>query len=545
MKRNSLFLILVLILIAATFSSCAIKTVEKTNSIDNKDESLQSTQNKDLDAENNSDNSSELNKKENKSDTITYPVVDTNQEKCFNNSNEISCAVEGSAFSGQDANYDGNQPAYVENGDSTVTDINTGLMWIQDPGDKMTYSEGLRMAESFEFAGYDDWRIPTIKELYSLMDFSGLDLMSDNDAGNPFIDDDVFVFEYGDTSTERIIDSQWITSSIYTSDVMGGQECFFGVNFADGRIKCYPTGGRMEKKYFLRLVRGNESYGENNYSDNNDGTISDLATGLMWQQADSSEDLNWESALDYCQDLSLVGHEDWRLPNAKELQSIVDYSRSPDATGSAAIDPIFSISQITNEMGAQDYPFFWSSTTHKSTRSYSNAAYISFGEALGYFHDEWQDVHGAGAQRSDPKSGSTSDYPSYHGPQGDVMRVFNYARCVRDDGLTTNLVLLEKASSSNDGTQTTDNEIDEEEQPAQDQSTQPQNGDQQQPDLAAAAAQLGISEELLHEALRNTGNPPDLVEVAIILGISVEEIQAALGLPMSSPPGGSGGPPKP
>ena len=41
-------------------------------------------------------------------------------------------------------------------------------------------------------------------------------------------------------------------------------------------------------------------------------------------------------------------------------------------------------------------------------------------------------VHGAGAQRSDPKSGSASDYPQGHGPQGDVVRVENYVRCVRD-----------------------------------------------------------------------------------------------------------------
>ncbi|MCB4204613.1 hypothetical protein LF845_06530 [Deferribacterales bacterium Es71-Z0220] len=42
------------------------------------------------------------------------------------------------------------------------------------------------------------------------------------------------------------------------------------------------------------------------------------------------------------------------------------------------------------------------------------------------------DVHGAGSQRSDPKSGRVSDYPQYFGPQGDLRYVFNYVRCVRD-----------------------------------------------------------------------------------------------------------------
>lgn len=41
------------------------------------------------------------------------------------------------------------------------------------------------------------------------------------------------------------------------------------------------------------------------------------------------------------------------------------------------------------------------------------------------------DVHGAGAQRSDPKSGDPADYPTGHGPQGDASRIDNYVRLVR------------------------------------------------------------------------------------------------------------------
>ena len=41
------------------------------------------------------------------------------------------------------------------------------------------------------------------------------------------------------------------------------------------------------------------------------------------------------------------------------------------------------------------------------------------------------DVHGAGAQRSDPKTGDPAGFPHGHGPQGDVIRIYNYVRCVR------------------------------------------------------------------------------------------------------------------
>ena len=62
------------------------------------------------------------------------------------------------------------------------------------------------------------------------------------------------------------------------------------------------------------------------------------------------------------------------------------------------------------------------------------AVYVCFGEALGYMiqHGGWIDVHGAGAQRSDPKDGDPADYPTGHGPQGDAIRIYNYVRCVRE-----------------------------------------------------------------------------------------------------------------
>lgn len=374
---------------------------------------------------------------------LTYPIVDTGQTVTYDESSAIGAPEEGEAFYGQDAQNDGLTPAYVDNGDGTVTDLNTGLMWQQDPGEKMTYAEAVAGVDSFRLAGYDDWRLPSIKELFSLIDFSGTDPSGcQTEAGCeavPFIDTDFFDFQYGDTSAgERLIDSQWATSTIYQGLTMGGNETMFGVNFADGRIKGYPIsdprGG--EKEFFVIYVRGNPDYGENDFVDNGDGTVTDEATGLMWQQDDSGSGMEWADALSYCEALDLGGYDDWTLPDVKQLQSIVDYTRSPSASGSAAIDPVFETSTITDEAGDTNWPFFWSSTTHASQQGGNAAAYVAFGEALGWMQDsqggyELMNVHGAGAQRSDPKTGDAGAYPYGHGPQGDVIRIDNFARCVR------------------------------------------------------------------------------------------------------------------
>lgn len=367
----------------------------------------------------------------------SYPIVDTNQEFCFDSSKTITC---GSSFQGQDAQYQGTLPRYQDNNDGTITDLNTGLMWQKDPGAKVEYQTAISNVKEFNLGGYNDWRVPTIKELYSLMDFRGIDPPAEGTSKtiSPFIDNDVFVFTYGkEIDGDRFIDSQMVTSSVYTSRVMSNEECFFGVNFADGRIKCYPT--RKGKTYYAYYVRGS-AYGENSFTDNNDGTITDKTTGLTWMQKDSGKALSWQESLSYCENLSLAGSVDWRLPNAKELQSIVDYSRSPDKTNSPAINPLLETSSITNEKGQNDYPYFWTSTTHVGLLSGgSKAVYISFGRAMGYMKEfgGWVDVHGAGAQRSDPKTGNAADYPQGHGPQGDAIRVKNYARCVSGGNVTT------------------------------------------------------------------------------------------------------------
>ncbi len=374
---------------------------------------------------------------------LTYPIVDTDVQELYSNTGILNSLNPGDAFYGQDGSYSGFQPSYTNNGDGTISDNITGLMWARDMGSKMTYFEALQKADTSTLGGYSDWRLPTIKELYSLALFTGR--CFGDFAIDKFIDTNYFIQPIGDVSQgEREIDGQVLSNTQYVDLVFGGDTALFGYNFVDGRLKAYPKYDPMTgtaNNWYFRMVRGSSQYGINNYTDNADGTISDQATGLMWQQADDGNTYDWEDALAYAENLNLAGYSDWRLPNAKELHSIVDYSRSPSTSNSPAIDPLFSCTGILDPNGASgQYGYYWTGSPLKDgPEQYSDAVYISFGIAQGRMETppnsgnyQLLDVHGAGAQRNDPKTGNPSDFPDYFGPQGDVRYIFNFVRCVRD-----------------------------------------------------------------------------------------------------------------
>jgi len=392
----------------------------------------------------------------------TYIIVGTGQTNSYNNSGIITLPEPGHSFYGQNSNHPGITPSYTNNGNGTITDNVTGLMWEKTTDkngdgtinyyDKKTYAEALSGASSCKTGGYNDWRLPTIKEIYSLVMSNGAEpnpTATSQGSSVPYINTNFFAFGYGDLnsashgalSDERLIDAQYASTTLYVSTTMNGQSTMFGYNFADGRIKGYPSNN--QKKYYVMYVRGNSAYGINNFANNGDGTITDNATGLMWMQNDNGTPVTWENALTYAENMTFAGYSDWRLPDIKELQSIVDYTRSPSTTNSAAIHSFFNCTQITNEAGMVDDPYYMSSTTFSSQTPTdgTHACYVSFGRAMGYMSvfGGWIDVHGAGAQRADPKTGNIANYPTGFGPQGDAVRINNFVRLVRNTS-TTNTV---------------------------------------------------------------------------------------------------------
>lgn len=351
-----------------------------------------------------------------------YKLVETGQADCYDaDGNEINCPSEGEALYGQDAQYDSPTFSFTDNGDGTVTDENTGLMWQQTPtSNTFKWQQAVDYCDVLVLNDYDDWRMPTLKELFSISNFN---------SGWPYLDVDYFHLASGQVTKDE---QYWCDNFYVGVTVEGGSEAAFGVNHVTGHIKAYPAnaGGPVGGKY-VRAVRGN-AHGENDLIDNGDGTITDNSTGLMWTQADNGEGIDWENALTYAEGHELANHSDWRLPNVKELHSIVDYNYSPSATNEdhigPAIDPMFDCTPIINEAGDNDYGYYWSSTSalFSSNQPYYYAWYVAFGMAV---NGAGQDFHGAGGVRFDTK------YEG--GPQGEGgERYYNYVRLVRDVSTT-------------------------------------------------------------------------------------------------------------
>lgn len=126
----------------------------------------------------NEDASSNNGQKETEEIETDFPftIVETQQITFYDNQYEITIPSVGDDFYGQDANYTGNETLYQDNGDGTVTDMVTGLIWQQDYFDeKYTFNEAFEVADTCSIGGYNDWRVPGIKELYSLIIFNGID----------------------------------------------------------------------------------------------------------------------------------------------------------------------------------------------------------------------------------------------------------------------------------------------------------------------------------------------------------------------------------
>jgi len=234
---------------------------------------------------------------------------------------------------GEDADYSIYNPFFINNGDGTVTDTVTGLMWQKTDGGEMTIQNAQLYCNTLTLGGYTNWRLPNAYEGYSILNLGDL---------NPALDTNYF--------TKNSAEYWW------TSDRQVGDTSVIWVTNAGGGIGNHPMTETISaggvKNFYVRAVRNitTPPVIPAHFTDNGDGTVTDNLTSLTWEKVLVQDTIPWEQALNYADTLKLAGYTDWRLPNIKELQSISDLTVT-----NPAMNPIFTLGT-----GAK---FYWSSTT--------------------------------------------------------------------------------------------------------------------------------------------------------------------------------------
>jgi len=232
----------------------------------------------------------------------------------------------------------GYTPEFSRNND-IVTDHVTGLMWQDNEStaqNRVQFDEANESCSQLTLGGYTDWRLPEIGELTMLTDYGNY-----NPALNP-------IFE-----NNGLPDEVYLYTTLYWSTTLyiapNGNINYGAIDSITGLVG-YNSPDAFQ---YARCVRGDTSTTEQ--LTRKDEMVTDHLTGLVWQDDEdvdgyyNTDMYEWNEAIVYCHTIRLGGYDDWRLPNIKELASIIDHSQK-----NPALNPIFE-----HHYGN----YYWSSTT--------------------------------------------------------------------------------------------------------------------------------------------------------------------------------------
>jgi hypothetical protein len=243
-------------------------------------------------------------------------------------------------------------PRFTDNGDGTVTDALTGLIWLQnaDCFGGRTWPQALSNANSLASGacGLSDdsiagaWRLPNLNELESLLN------AEEQDTGSWLIGQG-FV---------NVQDIYYWSSTTYAYDAGKAWQVGMTIGYAKSNVKSdtrrvwpvraltTPPAQLWETGQTTSYAAGDDgalqrgiAWPSPRFTDNGDGTVTDELTSLVWTLDANAPgpagcangvEMIWQAALDYIACLNTnnyLGQSDWRLPNKKELHSLTDFSQ--------------------------------------------------------------------------------------------------------------------------------------------------------------------------------------------------------------------------
>jgi len=335
----------------------------------------------------------------------TVNLPQTGQTTCYDTAGSvIPCAG-----TGQDGEIQAGvawpEPRFIDNGNDTMTDNLTGLMWAKNGNlynENMIWYQALIYCDNLTIGGYTDWRLSNVNELESLI--------NTNEADNA-----IWLNTQGFTNVQA--SNYWSsTTDAYSTDYAWLVNMWVGYMFGCGKYDCYsyfwPVRGEHCGSFVDSVICLPQTGQKINYcnkddgalemgiawptprfADHENGTVTDNLTGLMWtKDADLSNDITWQPALDYVKGMNAgtyenFGYTDWRLPNRKELRSLIDYSQYHLAL---PVDHPFTNTQGD---GTSNSHYYWSSTSDAENPKFAWFVYISDGgmskSEKSYYYHVW------------------------------------------------------------------------------------------------------------------------------------------------------------
>ena len=330
---------------------------------------------------------------------------------------------------GQDGDYQSGvvwpDPRFKDNGDGTITDLLTGLMWLKNGSCMgwLSWQAAMNVAQELNSLGsgsdhcsklavsYDDWRLPTVQELetllnaessdpYQFLNFYGFQgvqsdsYWSSTTGPNPYSAwllhfDTGEILSGGKVETHHAL----LVRNEKTESANKSESSHAGIDIERAKIQLSEQLSLLREKISflgeantdiskLAPSEKDSTVALARFLDNGDGTVTDLETELMWLKDVSclgSE--HWQAGLDvvnefnrdplvfHCRDFTAASYDDWALPNRNELRSLISYS---------ADLPALATDFPTDHV----QPYYWTSTTLASHPAMAYDVYMGTG-ALG------------------------------------------------------------------------------------------------------------------------------------------------------------------
>jgi hypothetical protein len=244
---------------------------------------------------------------------VTLTVADGDPACATSASILVTCSAATPTAAGVDRNW-ANWPVPPVGSGPVDTDPVTGLMWaISSIGGSVDRADASNYCVGIGERGHGDWRLPTEIELLSVVDF---------------------------TVTGGVFHQPFYSSPVYTATPVEGSS---GDSWSVGWYNGSPAPSSPDQGPVL-CVRsddqaGGSSSGHFTYADGS-GVVADNGTKLLWQRTAPAQTFSLADARTYCASAAVsdaLGGTGWRLPNVKELWTLVDFVHAaPPVTDQAA-----------------------------------------------------------------------------------------------------------------------------------------------------------------------------------------------------------------